>query len=184
MSSGASAVPADYFMRADGPLKPSDAVAALLVREDGRYVMQLRDAMPNIFYPDHWGCFGGAVDPGERPDAALRRELREELEFELPTAREFTRFDFDFRSVGHPKTSRIYYEVPVSDEYLVRAIGRARRSVVAMPIATIAAERVCQRSSTVSSSASTSMPAAPKTRVRAWTFTAVRGSRVRRGDRP
>jgi 8-oxo-dGTP pyrophosphatase MutT (NUDIX family) len=113
MSSAAS-VAADYFVRAEGPLKPSDAVAALLVREDGRYVMQLRDAKPDIFFPDHWGCFGGAVDAGERPDEALRRELREELEYEIPSAREFTRFEFDFRNVGHPKTCRIYYEVPVS----------------------------------------------------------------------
>ena len=114
MSSGGNAVAADYFVRAEGPLKPSDAVAALLVRDDGRYVMQLRDAMPNIFYPDHWGCFGGAIDPGERPDEALRRELREELEFEMPAAREFTRFEFDFRAVGHPKMSRFYYEVALT----------------------------------------------------------------------
>ena len=120
MSSGASAVAQDYFVRADGPLKPSDAVAALLMREDGRYVMQLRDAKPNIFYPDHWGCFGGAVDAGEQPGEALRRELREELEFELPSAREFTRFEFDFRNVGHPPTRRIYYEVPVSHAAFAR----------------------------------------------------------------
>ena len=110
-----ASIAGDYFVRANGPLKPSDAVAALLVREDGRYVMQLRDAKPNIFYPDHWGCFGGAVDAGEQPDEALRRELQEELEYEMPSAREFTRFEFDFRNVGHPKTCRIYYEVPVSD---------------------------------------------------------------------
>ena len=71
MSSGASAIAQDYFIRADGPLKPSDAVAALQVREDGRYVMQLRDAKPNIFYPDHWGCFGGAVDAGGGVPAGL-----------------------------------------------------------------------------------------------------------------
>jgi hypothetical protein len=45
-----------------GPrLRPSDAVAALLVHEDGRYIMQLRDQKEGIFYPGHWGCFGGAV---------------------------------------------------------------------------------------------------------------------------
>jgi 8-oxo-dGTP pyrophosphatase MutT (NUDIX family) len=59
-------------------LRPAHAVAALLQLSDGRYVMQLRDSNPNIFYPDHWGCFGGAVDPGEAPAVALVRELREE----------------------------------------------------------------------------------------------------------
>jgi len=120
MSSVASAAAPDYFVRADGPLRPSDAVAALLVREDGRYVMQLRDAKPDIFYPDHWGCFGGAVDAGEQPSEALRRELREELEYEIPGAHEFTRFEFDFRNVGHRRTCRIYYEVPVSHAAFAR----------------------------------------------------------------
>ena len=114
------APPADYFVCADGPLKPADAVAALLVLDDGRYVMQLRDTLPNIFYPNHWGCFGGAVDAGERPLEALRRELREELEYEIDDASEFTRFDFDFTRLGQPKVSRIYFEVSVP----VRAFTR------------------------------------------------------------
>lgn len=116
MGGGRNSSPAaDLFLRSQAPLKPSDAVAALIVLEDGRYVMQLRDAKPNIFYPDHWGCFGGAVDPGEQPLDALRRELREELEFEMGEAREFTRIEFDWRSVGHPRTSRIWYEVRTSE---------------------------------------------------------------------
>ena len=43
------------------------AVAALLQLSDGRYLMQLRNSNPDIFYPEHWGCFGGAVDAGEAP---------------------------------------------------------------------------------------------------------------------
>jgi len=106
---------ADLFLSAKAPLRPANAVAALLLLDDGRYVMQLRDAKPNIFYPDHWGCFGGAVDPGERPEEALARELREELEFEAAPSREFTRLQFDWRSVGHQPTSRIYYELQVPE---------------------------------------------------------------------
>jgi 8-oxo-dGTP pyrophosphatase MutT (NUDIX family) len=96
-------------------LCPADAVAALLVLDDGRYVMQLRDALPTIFYPGHWGCFGGAVSKGETPHAALKRELSEELEYPPETAIEFTRFDFDFSRIGQPKVYRIYYEVRVPD---------------------------------------------------------------------
>lgn len=118
----ADAPSADYFVRANGPLKPADAVAALLVLEDGRYVMQLRDALPNIFYPNHWGCFGGAVDAGEQPLEALRRELREELEYELEDASEFTRFYFDFTRLGHPRVSRIYFEISVPVQAFARFI--------------------------------------------------------------
>jgi 8-oxo-dGTP pyrophosphatase MutT (NUDIX family) len=96
------------------PLHAADAVAALLVREDGRYVVQLRDALPTIFYPGHWGCFGGAVDARETPLVALKRELAEELEFTDPMATEFTRFEFDLSRLGQPKVYRIYFEVPVS----------------------------------------------------------------------
>ena len=113
---------ADLFVRAEARLRPADAVAALLMLEDGRYLMQLRDALPQIFYPDHWGCFGGAVDAGEGPLAALRRELREELELELGETREFTRFDFDFSALGHRSVYRIYYEACVSDAAFARLV--------------------------------------------------------------
>ena len=103
----------NLFLTADGKLQASDAVAALIVLEDGRYIMQLRDAIPNIFYPDHWGCFGGAVDEGEKPIQALRRELLEELEFEVVNAKEFIRFDFDLTNLGQTKVYRIFYEVTV-----------------------------------------------------------------------
>ena len=104
----------DVFLTAQGRLHAADAVAAILVLEDGRYVMQLRDAIPNIFYPNHWGCFGGAVSPGEEPLQALHRELQEELELDIGHASEFTRFDFDLNRLGQKKVFRIYYEVPVT----------------------------------------------------------------------
>jgi 8-oxo-dGTP pyrophosphatase MutT (NUDIX family) len=99
-------------------------VAAILVLEDGRYLMQQRSARPDIWYPGHWGCFGGAVDAGEPPLEAMRRELREELEYEAESLREFTRFDFDFAPLGprQKKVYRIYYEVKVS----TAAFGRMR----------------------------------------------------------
>lgn len=57
-----------------------DCAAALIVHE-GRYLMQLRDDKPSIFLPGHWASFGGGIDPGEDAEAAMRRELEEELEF-------------------------------------------------------------------------------------------------------
>jgi 8-oxo-dGTP diphosphatase len=52
-------------------------VVAALVREGGRILMSRRrpdQAMPNL-----WEFPGGKVEPGEHPEAALRREVREEL---------------------------------------------------------------------------------------------------------
>ena len=53
------------FLTDQHPLQGDDAVAAIITVEDGRYLMQLRDDIPRIFYPGHWGCFGGAVGPDE-----------------------------------------------------------------------------------------------------------------------
>jgi 8-oxo-dGTP pyrophosphatase MutT (NUDIX family) len=89
-------------------------VAALLVLEDGRYIMQLRDDVPDIWYPGHWGLFGGSVDAGEDDIAALRRELREELELELGEARPFIALNFDLQPTGLDCYFRRYFEVPVS----------------------------------------------------------------------
>jgi 8-oxo-dGTP diphosphatase len=52
---------------------------AILVDDAGRLVFQLRDNLPTIGHPDHWGLFGGRVEAGESPRAAIVRELREEL---------------------------------------------------------------------------------------------------------
>lgn len=112
------------FLQSGGSLRGENAVAALLVLPDGRYVMQLRDPLARIFYPDHWGCFGGAIDPGEAPIDALHRELMEELEYAVEEAAEFTRFDFDFGMIG-PKQKpafRLFYEVRVSDAAFARFV--------------------------------------------------------------
>jgi 8-oxo-dGTP pyrophosphatase MutT (NUDIX family) len=119
------------YVAAEAELQPVDAAAAILVDDAGRYLLQHRDRLPHIFYPDHWGCFGGAVEPGESPPQALARELREELELESNPAnyRLFTRFDFDFSPLGKSKVYRIYYEVRISKAEKLRlhegqALGR------------------------------------------------------------
>jgi 8-oxo-dGTP pyrophosphatase MutT (NUDIX family) len=93
----------------------ADAAAAAIRLSDGRYLMQLRDQRPDIWYPDHWGFFGGSLDGGETPLQALCRELAEELELHIRDARQIARIDFDFEPLGIGKASRIYFlvELPV-----------------------------------------------------------------------
>jgi 8-oxo-dGTP pyrophosphatase MutT (NUDIX family) len=58
-----------------------NVAAAVLVAEDGRYLLQLRDDRPGLHLAGHWALFGGALEPGESAAAGLRRELIEELGF-------------------------------------------------------------------------------------------------------
>jgi 8-oxo-dGTP pyrophosphatase MutT (NUDIX family) len=108
------------FLSDRSPLRGDDAVAALITVEDGRYLMQLRDDIPHIFYPGHWGCFGGAVGLGEAPADALARELGEELEMAMPAAAEFVRLDFDLTKLGQKRIFRIYYEVLLTEAEVSR----------------------------------------------------------------
>ncbi|MGA7786913.1 MAG: NUDIX domain-containing protein [Xanthobacteraceae bacterium] len=100
-----------HFLTDNHPLRGEDAVAALITVEDGCYLMQLRDDIPRIFYPGHWGCFGGAVSPGETKVEALQRELTEELELDTQAPSEFVNFDFDLTKLGQKKCYRTYYEI-------------------------------------------------------------------------
>lgn len=54
-------------------------------RAQPKLLMQLRDPIPGIAYPGHWGLFGGHLDPGESPTQALQRELLEEIQYDAPS---------------------------------------------------------------------------------------------------
>ncbi len=122
-----------HFLASRQPLRTSDAAAAILITEDGRYLLQRRDDIPGIWYPGHWGLFGGAVDPGEAEGETLLRELREELELEATGARYFVGFDFDLSPLGLSKYYRNYYEVTVSNAALERLVLHEGAELGIMP---------------------------------------------------
>jgi 8-oxo-dGTP pyrophosphatase MutT (NUDIX family) len=82
--------------------------AALMATPDGRYLMQLRDDKPDIIVPDHWGLFGGTIEPGESAEAALRRELVEELEYAARAVTFFTELLIDL-PFAPPRTDRMSF---------------------------------------------------------------------------
>lgn len=99
-------------------LTSSHAVAAIIVVRGQGYLMQYRDAIPGIFYPGHWGLFGGALEPGEDEVTALRRELEEELRLD-PTCYEpvlfFTNlFKYDF--LNGESIYRTFYTIEIEPE--------------------------------------------------------------------
>lgn len=107
-------MPPEPLLAGRTPLSVNDAAAAIILVESDGYLLQLRDARPDIWYPDHWGLFGGGTEPGEDPLRALARELEEELELKLETAEFFARIDFDLGGLGLERYFRSYYVVPIS----------------------------------------------------------------------
>ncbi|MCQ4214128.1 MULTISPECIES: (deoxy)nucleoside triphosphate pyrophosphohydrolase [Streptomyces] len=59
------------------PIEPVVVVAAALYDTDGRLLAARRSAPPEL--AGRWELPGGKVEPGEAPEDALVRELREEL---------------------------------------------------------------------------------------------------------
>ena len=104
------------FAASHAQLLVGDAVAAIILLQDGRYLLQHRDDLPHIWYPNHWGCFGGSVEPGENPVQALQRELREELAIEFYEANFFVQIDFNLAGLGLGQYYRKYYVVCISPE--------------------------------------------------------------------
>jgi 8-oxo-dGTP diphosphatase len=64
--------------------KTTEVSAAVIERSgaDGSIEFLLGQRAPGTFYPGFWEFPGGKVEPGETPQAALVRELREELGIE------------------------------------------------------------------------------------------------------
>jgi 8-oxo-dGTP diphosphatase len=49
----------------------------------GKFLVYLRDNNPEIPFPNHWDLIGGHVEKGELPLEALKREVMEEIEYDL-----------------------------------------------------------------------------------------------------
>jgi 8-oxo-dGTP diphosphatase len=54
------------------------SVALILLNKEGKILFQHRTKDAPT-YPDQWGFFGGSIEEGEAPEAAVVRETKEEL---------------------------------------------------------------------------------------------------------
>ncbi|MDX2229902.1 MAG: NUDIX domain-containing protein [Leptolyngbyaceae cyanobacterium bins.349] len=103
---------------ATAPSHQRRAVALAILRQQGRFLMQLRDDDPNILYPGHWGFFGGHIEPGETAEIGVRRELLEEIGY-CPTGLNLYDSYEDHQVIRH-----IYYgELDVEVSSLVLGEG-------------------------------------------------------------
>lgn len=77
-------------------MKP-EGTSILITNRANKVLLMLRDDLPHLPYPNMWDLPGGHVDPGETPDACIRRELLEELGFCPEAIRPFGVYDFPDR---------------------------------------------------------------------------------------
>ena len=74
-------------------MKTIHVVAAIIRDDDGRIFATQRGYGP---YKDSWEFPGGKIEPGETPQLALKREIREELDAEIEVGESAGRIEYDY----------------------------------------------------------------------------------------
>lgn len=86
--------------------------AAIILIENGKALLQLRDNSDKITYPNHWGFAGGGrVEEGETFLQAAQRELKEETNYISKNPIEFMSAEYnlpDGRKVNTVRFFEIY----------------------------------------------------------------------------
>ncbi|MGC9502494.1 NUDIX hydrolase [Baaleninema sp.] len=85
-------------------------VATAILHREGKYLLQLRDDIPQIVYPGFWAFFGGHIEANETPEAAIVRELYEEIRYRTSDVTLFDRFTFS------PDLVRYVFYAPLTVE--------------------------------------------------------------------
>ncbi len=75
--------------------KEKDKVGLLLIDKNNNLLLQLRDNISEIKYPDCVGTFGGAIKDNETAEQAIVREVKEELGYNLKEFEFIGNFPFE-----------------------------------------------------------------------------------------
>lgn len=62
-----------------------EVAVALIINDEGRVLITKRP--PGVVYAEHWEFPGGKIEKGESAEHALAREIREEVNLEIKSAR-------------------------------------------------------------------------------------------------
>ncbi|MEB3279234.1 MAG: NUDIX domain-containing protein [Lyngbya sp.] len=73
--------------------KPIGCVIILL-NDQHQVLLVLRDQKPSIPFPNTWNLLGGFMEEGESPQAAIRREMLEEIEVDVEKVYFFRKYEW------------------------------------------------------------------------------------------
>ena len=110
-----------------------NAVAAIIMNEKGDYLMQFRDDNPKVLFPSHWSFFGGAIEKNESQINALKRELREEIEFFPRKVTRYIRFIFDLKPMKFGKLLRSYFLIHMNEDEFLNCRQHEGKSMKFLP---------------------------------------------------
>ena len=86
------------------------------VNKDGKVLLQHRDTSTDI-KPGMWAFFGGHIELGETPEAALRREVKEELGIDPESLRFFKKTEH-VEPWGNTESHFFTADIPYTAEFL------------------------------------------------------------------
>ena len=73
-----------------------------------KYLFQIRDNKPTIWFPGYNGFFGGLIDKKEKPEDAIKREIFEELNIKVLSCKLLIKFRFQTKKFKEER-ERYYY---------------------------------------------------------------------------
>ncbi|MDY6302975.1 MAG: (deoxy)nucleoside triphosphate pyrophosphohydrolase [Succiniclasticum sp.] len=73
-------------------MKTVNVVAALIINQDKVFATQRGYGE----FKDGWGFPGGKIEPGETPEEAIKREIKEELATEIRVEQPLTTVEYDY----------------------------------------------------------------------------------------
>ncbi len=85
------------------------SAAAIVTNTGGEVLLQLRDDIPGIVHPGRWALPGGALEPGEDAEDALRREVLEETGIRVEGARPLLDVVDEFRDGGDGRLIHVFH---------------------------------------------------------------------------
>ena len=71
-------------------------VVAAVVVDDGKYLCMQRCRSKYDYISEHWEFPGGKIEPGEKPEEALKREIKEELKAEISVGDDLGLVEYDY----------------------------------------------------------------------------------------
>jgi len=70
----------------------------IFYNDERKVLLLLRNDIPTISYPNTWDLPGGGVDDGEKPEEAVAREMKEELDLDIGLPEFFRVTEFNDRT--------------------------------------------------------------------------------------